>query len=363
MTIRIFNPDHDLALAANLERFTAPHAGRHLRSDLGYIPALWSDNGDIVIVEDIDAAESSYRKLKWMRKPHVEFATMLQLKAIVNDCEFHSIPFTISPWGWNRSIRFQLLNAGIPQQYLPSLSDVDEIRQLSNRSHTESLLPLIRYGYEDFTCGESHYCRTEEELLATIEVCSYHCVIKAPWSSSGRGIRYVIGDADVRKENTYNWMRNILAQQGGVMVEPLYSRVKDFAVEFTAMPDGSIHYSGLSLFSTQNGAYTGNLLVSDTEKRTILSEYLSLDMLDGIIENIMKNVKVSPYTGPFGIDMMIVADNVENPSRFFLHPCVEINLRCTMGHVALFLTSDSVSLQKRNMRISYTDKHYHLTLS
>jgi hypothetical protein len=54
------------------------------------------------------------------------------------------------------------------------------------------------------------------------------------------------------------------------------------------------------------------------------------------------------YEGPFGIDMMVVAnpDATSEKSlaadieerQFLLHPCVEINLRRTMGHVALALT-------------------------
>ena len=42
------------------------------------------------------------------------------------------------------------------------------------------------------------------------------------------------------------------------------------------------------------------------------------------------------YTGPFGVDMMVVrhADGAGHS----IHPCVELNLRRTMGHVALHLT-------------------------
>ena len=32
--IHVFNPEHDIALAANQKRFTAPHAGRQMRADL-----------------------------------------------------------------------------------------------------------------------------------------------------------------------------------------------------------------------------------------------------------------------------------------------------------------------------------------
>ena len=49
MKLHIFNPDHDLALAANQKIFTAPHAGRLLRGDLSFIPALWADDGDLVL--------------------------------------------------------------------------------------------------------------------------------------------------------------------------------------------------------------------------------------------------------------------------------------------------------------------------
>ncbi|MFC2767230.1 MAG: hypothetical protein ACFN27_07805 [Prevotella sp.] len=55
MKLHIFNPEHDIALAANLEQFTPPHAGRALRADLGFIPALWAEPGDFVLVEDVDA--------------------------------------------------------------------------------------------------------------------------------------------------------------------------------------------------------------------------------------------------------------------------------------------------------------------
>ena len=40
------------------------------------------------------------------------------------------------------------------------------------------------------------------------------------------------------------------------------------------------------------------------------------------------------YHGPFGVDMLMAKNNCE----LLLNPCIEINLRRTMGHVALALT-------------------------
>ena len=39
MTLHVFNPEHDIALAYDNKYFTAPHAGRQLRHDLDYLPA------------------------------------------------------------------------------------------------------------------------------------------------------------------------------------------------------------------------------------------------------------------------------------------------------------------------------------
>ena len=62
MKLHVFNPEHDIALAANLCNFTAPHAGRQLRHDLGFLPALWAEEGDIVLVDDVELAEQSFRR-------------------------------------------------------------------------------------------------------------------------------------------------------------------------------------------------------------------------------------------------------------------------------------------------------------
>ena len=56
MTLHVFNPEHDIALAYDNKYFTAPHAGRQLRYDLEYLPALWAREGDCVLVENMASA-------------------------------------------------------------------------------------------------------------------------------------------------------------------------------------------------------------------------------------------------------------------------------------------------------------------
>jgi hypothetical protein len=58
------------------------------------------------------------------------------------------------------------------------------------------------------------------------------------------------------------------------------------------------------------------------------------------------------------VDMMIV---VTDEGEYLLHPCVEINLRRTMGHVALALGNRLSSPQHHVMQISYDGSHYRLS--
>lgn len=362
MTIRIFNPEHDIALASNMERFTAPHAGRQLRSDLCYLPALWADEGDVVIVDDIDFAESAYRKLKAERKPAVEFCTMEQIAHVLSSS---SATPGIDPWGWDLAIRFQLLNAGVPETALPSKEAIQELRRLSGRQCTTEILENVRLDIESVTCGKSTYI-ADYLLFSDMLQDDIGLVVKAPWSSSGRGVRYFLKGEQT--ENALNWVKNTIRLQGGVMVEPLYNKVKDFGMEFYRDSCGKVHYLGLSLFQTQNGAYTGNILATEVVKRDMISKYVDLTLLDDVTSRLESQLTVLFSTLPlestisnihFGVDMMIVAK--ENGDGFLLHPCVEINLRRTMGHVALAL-SPYDDIKEGSMAISYDSKRYHLKL-
>ena len=64
MTLHIFNPEHDIALAYDNKYFTAPHAGRLLRHDLDYLPVLWAAEGDYVLVENIGSAQQHALRLQ-----------------------------------------------------------------------------------------------------------------------------------------------------------------------------------------------------------------------------------------------------------------------------------------------------------
>ena len=63
------------------------------------------------------------------------------------------------------------------------------------------------------------------------------------------------------------------------------------------------------------------------------------------------------YEGPLGVDMMIV--KCGKGESFYLHPMVEINLRRTMGHVALN-TNNLFTHNTGSLKIVYENGHYNI---
>lgn len=360
MKLHIFNPEHDMALASNLECYTAPHAGRQLRKDLGFIAALWADDGDAVVVDDVEAALESARHIR-KYLPEVVFLS----KEDLQERHFHiDENVRVCPWGWDASLRSELIRANASfEQIIPTKSEIETIRQLSNRQFASThVLPDLQ-NVSSRCVGQATSCSDMDSLLLLLKE-QRRSIVKAPWSSSGRGIRYVETTLD---DHQAGWCRNIIASQGCLMVEPYYNKIVDFGMEFEALPDGSVAYNGLSLFKTINGAYAGNILATEKNKREMIGRYIDVDLIDEMHEAICSHLSMllqEKYIGPFGLDMMIVAMDKDNRDKenLRLHPCVELNLRRTMGHVALNISPDETRPQAL-MHIDFNGGHYRLHIN
>ena len=351
MTLHIFNPEHDIALATNLSNFTAPHAGRQLRNDLGFLPALWAENGDHILVSHEEVAMKQYRRICHRLKTLGITESLPAVNPKFTDSKvavYRQETSSLQPWGWDRAIRRELERMGFTEPLLPTMEQTEQVRQLSHRRTSAQLLSLLQM---EGTVGEARECTTTEQVTNLLQH-QESLVLKAPWSSSGRGVRFVRSVEEL--SNVMNWISNILKTQGSIMAEPYYNKVKDFGMEFMADENGGIHYLGLSLFHTVNGAYEGNVLATESVKQEMISRYIPACMLDSVKHKIIEHLCLDGYVGPFGIDMMVTKEG--------FHPCVEINLRRTMGHVALAIspTDDDI---RGVMRVIYDGNHYKLKIN
>ncbi len=351
MTIHVFNPEHDIALASGSSRQTAPHTARELRQSLGFLPALWASNGDIVLVSDVDYACKALKKLG-ISIDKLFILDKEGLKLLLMSLNYDS--YSIDVWGWDAAIRHELHGLGIDIRCLPSDKWIDDLRQLSHRKTAVSILKSVKEEcsnlfahLREFLVGESFLA----ESLSIVEQYSLqhdNFVVKSPWSSSGRGVKFVNNGLSISQRG---WISNVLNQQGSVVIEPHYSKILDFGMEFSINNEGVVNYCGLSVFFTEKGAWTGNLIDEEDEKMRLVSSYVPQELLIAVREVLKKqlaSVCHKKYKGVLGVDMMIVGQ--ANANHYFLHPCVEINFRRTMGHVALAMCRRQ-SQPRRAMRI------------
>lgn len=177
-------------------------------------------------------------------------------------------------------------------------------------------------------------------------------VMKSPWSSSGRGVIY---SEKMDTARMLSLAEGIIKNQGSVMIEQMFNKIIDFAMLFNIGNDGA-KYIGLSVFDTQStGNYAGNLIASESHLSGMIGRFvghLYLEQLKQSLENILTELIGDAYIGVCGIDMMV---HKNADGTYALAPCVELNLRHTMGYIAHCLARDIIAADKTGeMNVTYT---------
>lgn len=294
MKVHIFNPENDMALADGAPGYTAPATIQQMRRELHWLPSWWAEEGDLV----------------WDGESPLHLAE--------GD--------SIEPWGWSPALIHQLRQAGVGDAFLPSARQMQQLRQLSHRqTAVEALRQQKADGLlGDSIQGDSILCMSMEEVGQAMSQWE-ECILKSPWSSSGRGV------VSSSTPNLSGWCRRIIRQQGSVVVERKLSKLADFAMEFWCDGSGNVEYRGLSLFFTSDiGAYSGNWVAPEGQKLQWLMQYVPPQQLVEVRRWWEQYLRRFSYRGPVGVDMMLCQQGI--------CPCIEINWRMTMGMVAALLS-------------------------
>ena len=295
--IYLFNPEHDLALAHGAHNYTAPPFARQFRHDLRLLPAWVAPAGSYIAVPD-DAPLDKDRR--WLLDHHLEITPVpISQIAELGPCRIH-------PWGWDATLRYQLLQAGVSPDNLPTDDQLDWIRRLSHRRTSIAM---------------------HQALCEAFSPC--------PVEGSGKGIYRVIdptGDNHVPR-----WIEGALNRQGSLLCEVGLDRVQDFAIECMCR-DGQVMFMGYSVFDSDFHSQFGTGRVAPMEElhELLLGMYPDLDPVIGQVLMAIDDLIAPHYDGYLGIDMMLYWD--EN-GKIALNPCVEVNLRMTMGMVTAAMGS------------------------
>ena len=323
MKLRFFNPSHEEALASGSPLYCPTAAARDFAADLSALPALWAAPADVVLLEAAAPPPPA-----WALARGVSFAAVERVPAALARAASGA-----DVWGWDALVVRRLLRAGLPPALLPSSGALEVLRRLSSRQRVTELLPRLRAALPA-SVGESRWCASEAEAAACLAEWG-RVVAKAPWSGSGRGVFRYEGPATA----SHRRLCALLRTQGGVELEPWYERRLDLAAEFRSDGCGRVAYEGLSLFATnERGAYAGNFVAPEEVLRSLVDAELGPGVWGravAVLEGELSRWLGRAYAGPLGVDMMSVA----TPAGPRLHPCVELNLRHTMGGVALALRS------------------------
>lgn len=311
----IFNPEHDSALAMETGIYTPKPQIQQFGKDLSTLPLWYSDEEDKVILPEITDQE-------WLNSVASIIPNIKEKITSTYEYRHSKESKRLMPWGIDNTV-CRLTNT--TQIDGEDVGDVIRRTKLfSSREQTHDALNRLHDAglYKGFV---SKKAETIEEIK-NINTEFGKIVVKAPWSSSGRGVFFIdnLDDKEAKR------IQKIIDSQGFVMVESFFEKEIDFAIEFENVKD-NWQFAGYSIFSTdEHGAYKQNILASDDYLKNEIYKYADATLLDSIIDFYcdyfqQRNDELKG-NNIIGVDMM--AGNGR------IHPCVEINVRHTMGFVA-----------------------------
>ncbi len=326
MFIYLFNPENDLALANFSANYMPPVSAVRMAREMALLP-IWyagseksSNEEGITVIADVEGNLTFLERMKELFDLKVSLVPMSSLASYPDA--------VIVPWGWNPSLVRELQLFGVSECCLPSIQELEQLRGYAHRKHAVETLVDLRSLDERFT-GEPRYVTSVEELLTYLELVPGDKVLKMPLSGSGKGLIWILGGIT---DKQVDWCRRVIRGQGGVVVEPIWDRVRDFAMEFW-LDNGTAKFAGYSLFRTAaSGAYMGNELLTDARIEELLGSYLPISLFHQLRESLLQLLpnRFPRYRGYVGVDMMVCATSEE----YKAHPCVEINMRMNMGVVS-----------------------------
>lgn len=341
--IFIFNADSDLAIANKYPHYMPPARIRKMNSDLEALSIYLAEADDLILLRRALPGEFQTQTsdllgydLHTYSYNHLDKIEALKYRYL-------------KPWGWSPQIHqaLSLIKGFADTDYAqhPSLHWSDHSRFISGKGIVCDVLPKVLQKLSPVKASIS------PEKISTIEdleryVSKKHAVVKAPWSSSGKDVRFMIQNKMEKME--LEWSHGIFKQQGFVTAAQYVEKIQDFAMQFYMDESGNVTYKDLSLFFTNDyGQYQGNYILTDSQIEEILCKYITKEELyqvRSVIIDSLKDVINKSYIGYFGVDMMIFRDE---DGQYRIHPMVEINLRNNMGILAACIRNKIVYPRSR----------------
>lgn len=339
--IYYFNPTCELAVANGSVNYMAPAQLRRFENELSTLPWILARPDDIVLTDRIPATKFTDR----LETAGFRLPVFRTTENALSDAGFlSSEKGFFFPWGWSPSVHKLLspLKSGCCPEFINSpVAEWHDIhRELHSRKSALSFLQtIVKASKSEAFINPDDLpiiCTTHEQIISLQQKWG-KVVVKAPWSSSGRGLQIL--RPDEYNQTNKQVISGYLKQQYFVVVEPWHTKVLDLSFQFFSFGNGSIEYRGLTSFSTDHsGRYIGNYLQElPANLAPEIQDFLHENRRD--VERTLHHVLTqsnysTEYYGWFGVDALI---STSTDGKLKFHPCLEINCRFTMGAIAINL--------------------------
>jgi hypothetical protein len=331
--IYLFNPENDLALANGNENFEAPLSARTMGFDLSLLP-LWYAEENAAVLTSWKSTEGISSEIRQLLKPGINIIPYDSYREEMRPEDI------FCPWGWSPATA-KFLNKISDKSSCLLAPNLKKCRELSHRRFVIDVLQELRHqSLLDDTIILPEQLFTIHDIKNFVND-NFPVILKAPWSGSGKGLLW---NYKPWGEKAEQWSSHFLKKQGSVIGEHIRQKKEDFAMQFYSDGKQTVTFSGYSDFTTDlYGVYRSNRLASDDAIENKISSYVSsayLEKLKAVLAAIF-SLRIAPYyTGYFGVDMMVCKHKHE--ARYFIYPCVEVNLRMNMGMISRLIYNEYI---------------------
>ena len=329
--IHYFNPGHETAVLNASKYYHPPAHVTKMQADLAFLPAWYASEGDFVFLETSlpDDFVSSCKPLDFQIKP-VTPGDFSENREMFQHSEVDL--WGISPQGihfFEKLNELWNLSLAIPQWK-------EEFRFLCSRFASQKILVGIieripEIGREILPCFFSGIEEIEQQTIQSHE----QLLVKSPYSSSGRGLIWLPPGKLAQSERQI--INGMLKKQKQVSIEKALNKYMDFSMHFEITQQGDTQFIGYSVFQTKaKGAYEKSRLAGQAYLEKQITNLIDAGLLLQtriVLSELLQEMYAPFYTGAMGIDMLIY----QSGDFYRLHPCVEINMRKSMGYLAIRL--------------------------
>jgi hypothetical protein len=306
--IHYFNPGHETAVLNASKYYQPPRMVAKMQEDLALLPKWYAAREDYIFAGqkvEVEKLKNGFVEFWGVSPQSVHyFETLNKLYKL----QLH-IP------EWKSEYRFLGSRFAAQKALAAVMSAIPEI--------DKNILPQFYSNLEDIEKA----CRTLS-------------LLKSPYSSSGRGLLWLPQGKLSQSEKQI--ISGMLKKQSQVSLEKALDKRLDFSMHFEITMEKETRFIGYSVFQTNaKGAYESSVLADrETLKKqiTALINKSLLQKTQEALTEILHKMYAPYYTGNIGVDMLAYACG----NQIKLHPCVEINMRKSMGYLSIRLFENHI---------------------